>query len=342
MSGNNLPTIGMGLIVRNEEIDIVACLNTFIPAVDYICVIDTGSTDDTFKVAHGILSASGKPFQLSTFTEASDAEGRLCDFSRARNEYVKILESKQLDYLMSVDADDTLVTPYFKDILRDNPADFYGIKYRMNDNFWFNSYKIWRNGMGTRYQGRVHECLAVDWTKVVKEVESIEFLHRFTAHPNQECGTDRNMRILRSEIYPPLRSLFYWANENVDAKNYHEAVKWYLEYIRRVKLGEHTWNIELAHCYFRAARWSAFLGFVDEAIRLSEELLNFDPTWSESWCELSHLSMCKGKYDEAINYALSALKNEFKPRLFSEPDKYSTTPAFLIAKCNEFKSKGIA
>jgi glycosyltransferase involved in cell wall biosynthesis len=319
----------MGMIVRNEEIDIVECLETFLPSVDFVSIVDTGSTDKTLQVAKAILDGSDVKYSLDSFFDASDSEGRLCDFSRARNEYVRHIEASGCDYLMSVDADDTLVTPDIKAAIRKNPADFYGIRYRMNENMFFNSYKIWRNGHGTRYQGRVHECLAVDWTKKIAELD-VEFLHRYTHNPLQESGTDRNMRILKSEIYAPLRSLFYWANENVDAKNYHEAVKWYLEYIRRVNAGEATWEIELAHCYFRAARWTAYLGKVDQAIELSLELVKRDPSWSESWCELAHLAYCKGEYQKSFEYAVKARTNKFIPRLFSELDKYTNTADFLI------------
>ena len=328
------PTIAMGMIVRNEEADIVECLNTFLPSVDFVSIVDTGSSDKTMEVAYNLLYDSGIPFKLTTFLDASDSEGRLCDFSRARNEYVRLIEASGCDYLMSVDADDTLVTPNIKKALRKTPADFYGIRYRMNADMFFNSYKIWRNGLGTRYQGRVHECLAVDWTKKIAEIP-VEFLHRYTSNPLQESGTDRNMRILKSEIYAPLRSLFYWANENVDAKNYHEAVKWYVEYIRRVNAGEATWEIELAHCYFRAARWTAYLGKVDQAIDLSLELVKRDPSWSESWCELSHLAYCKGEYQKSLEYAVKARANKFTPRLFSEIDKYTNTAEFLIKQAQD-------
>lgn len=323
----------MGLIVRNEENDLPACLASFIPSVDFVCLIDTGSTDKTVEIARDILEKSGIQYHLGTFLDASDKEGRICDFAKARNEYVKRLELTDCDYLVSVDADDTLTTPDIKGAIRNTPADFYGIRYRMNPDMFFNSYKIWRNGLGVRYDGRVHECLGVQWDKVVKEIP-VEFLHHFSTNPGQETGTERNMRILRAEIYPPLRSLFYWANENVDCGRHHEAIKWYIEYIRRVKEGEASWPVELAHCYFRAARWCAHVGRVDDAVKLSLELVTMDPSWSESWCELAHIARCKGQIKEAKEFCLKALSNRFVPRLFSEIDKYTSTPAVMLAQMN--------
>ena len=324
------PTIGLGLIVRNEEKDLPACLSSFLPEVNVCVVVDTGSTDGTLDIAHKILTDSGKRFELTYFLDANDAQGRFSDFSLARNQYIKILEKYNIDYIMSCDADDTLLTTDVAGALAADPADFYGIKYRMNDNMWFNSYKIWRRCLSVRYDGRVHEVLHIDWTKVVKDIQTVEFLHHWSVVEGQENSTQRNLRILRGEVYPPLRSLFYFANENVDAGNYAEAVKWYQEYIRRVNAGESTWPVELAHCYFRAARWLQHLGHTEDAVRLSQELLAKDPSWSESWCELAYIARLRGDIKAMKEYCLKALGNPYTPRLFSEHDKYTTTPATML------------
>jgi len=326
----NIPTIGLGMIVKNEAVDLPLCLQSFLPSVNVVVLVDTGSTDRTIEIAKTILEASKCRHEIVECRDFNDEAGQLTDFSAARNQYVSRLEKYDVDYLMSCDADDTLVTPDVASALAKEPADFYGIKYRMNDNMWFNSYKIWRRHLKVRYDGRVHEVLHIDWTKVVKDIQSVEFLHHWSVVEGQENSTQRNLRILRGEIYPPLRSLFYFANENVDAVNYVEAVKWYLEYIRRVKSGEDTWPVELAHCYFRAARWCQHLGDTDTAVMLSKELLAKDPSWSESWCELAYIARLRGDVKAMKEYCLKALNNQFKPRLFSEHDKYTTTPATML------------
>ena len=326
---NTRPTIGLGLIVKNESADLPACLESFLPSINVCVIVDTGSTDNTLEIARAKLEESGRRHEIITYLDSNDSDGRLCDFSAARNQYVRSLEKYNVDYVMSCDADDTLVTPDIRGALANNPADFYGVKYRMNDNFWFNSYKIWRNKIGAKYDGRVHECLHVDWTKKIVDLDNIEFLHHWTTIEGQESGSERNMRILRSEIYPSLRSIFYWANENVDSGNHDEAIKWYLEYIRRAKT-ENNWFIELAHCYFRAARWLQARGDTEHAITLSKELLAMDSSWSESWCELAHIARCQGDWDLMREYCVKAMSNEFKPRLFSEVDKYTFTPANML------------
>lgn len=325
--------IGLGLIVRNESSDLPNCLKTFLPHCDAICIIDTGSTDNTVEIAERMIAESGKPGKVITYLDASDNDGKLEDFSKARNQYVRILESWGVDYILSIDADDTYLTPNnLRQYCIDNPADIYAFRYHISETASFLSYKLWRAGLGISYVGKVHEVINFSWDlKVLLDDTAIEIKHHPGLHTGQENGGERNRRILRKEIYPSLRSIFYWANEHVDIGDYKEAIKWYREYIRRVVCeGEQTWNVELAHCFWRAARWSQHIGDTQTAIDLSEQLLKIDPSWSESWCELAYISRLKGDFESMKKYALEALKNPFLTRLFSEPDKYTTTPANML------------
>ena len=329
--------IGLGMIVRNEEDDLPKCLETYLPQVDVACILDTGSTDRTYAIAKEILRAWNKPFILEKYFETSDAEGRMQDFGKARNEYVRLLENfrfthdeSYVDYILSADADDIYLSPEsLRDYMEAVPADIYAFKYWITEKSYFMSYKLFRTGKNLTYVGRVHECLNVDWNLKIL-ASDIEIKHHVEHHEGQEHGTMRNLRILKSEIYPPLRSLFYWANENVDNGNHPEAIKWYVEYIRRVKEGEQTWMIEFFHCYWRAARWLQHLGDYTNSDALCHELLRQDPTWSEAWCQLAYNAQCRGNFEDMKKYALRALENKFEVRLFSEQDKYTVTPANML------------
>lgn len=323
--------IGLGIIARNEELDLPACLHTYLPHVDCAVILDTGSTDKTLEIAKEICGHYVLNYKVERYLEASDSDGRLVDFAKARNQYITMLEEMGVDYIVSADADDRLINDFtLRDYIQEHPADIYAQRYHTSETNFFYSFKIWKTGYGLRFVGRVHECLNVDWKLRIHESE-IKVYHHFSRYDNQEDGTARNLRILRSEIYPPLRSLFYWANENMDAKNYKEAVKWWCEYIRRVKEdGEDHWPVELAHCYFRAARWVNFLGDQEKAVELSKELLAKDPSWSESWCELAYIAQCRQKWDVMRECCVKALSNPYQVRLFSEKDKYTTVPSNML------------
>lgn len=324
--------IGLGLIVKNEEVDIAACLESFLPHVDAVCLVDTGSTDRTLDIAREIFDRLEKPNKIISFLDANDAQGRLCDFSAARNVYVRDLESYGVDFIFSADADDTLVAPadLHAHIEAHDDINLYSIKYLLSETQHIASHKLWRTGLGIRWTGRVHECLTIPWERIKCQYDQIIVKHNPTSHEGQEHSGQRNLRILRDEIYPSFRSMFYWANENVDAGNYEEAIKWYLEYIRRAKAGEKPWMIELAHCYWRAARWLHHLQRTEEAEALCLELLTYDATWSEAWCELAYINRLRGDFEGMRCFAKKALENKFVSRLFSEPDKYTTTPANML------------
>lgn len=334
--------IGLGMIVRNEEIDLQRCLESFLPQVDIACIIDTGSTDKTMEIALDMLSKSGKPYILKTYLGASDPEGRMCDFAKARNVYIRELEEFifdhedfGVDYIFSADADDI----YISDIdlhayIEKNPADIYMTKYWTGEDCFFMSYKIWKLNSKMKYVGKVHEVLTINWNLKILQ-STIEIKHAVGSHEGQEHGGDRNRRILYPEIYPSLRSIFYWANEHVDIGKHNEAIKWYLEYIRRCKEGEHSWNDELAHCYWRAARWLQHLGDFLTSDILCKELVTMDPSWSEAWCQLAYNSSVRQDFESMRKYALRALENTFVSRLFSEQDKYSSVPANMLLFLNQ-------
>jgi hypothetical protein len=302
-----------------------------LPAVDCAVVIDTGSNDNTVEILKDIKNDSYAPLEIMEFTDCNDSEGRINDFSLARNQYIKKLENMGCTHIITCDADDTLETPphEIKKIIEETGADIYQINYKVTDSLTFLAFKIWRTGLGIRFTGKVHEVIHFDWALKVTPVYVL-YRHHPGTHEGQENGTDRNMRILKGEIYPPLRSLFYWANENMDAKHYREAIKWWCEYIRRCKEGESAWPVELAHCYFRAARWLNHVGDRAACIGLCNELLAFDPSWSEAWCELAYIAYEEKRYDEMKKYALKAISNKFESRLFSERDKYEEVPAFYL------------
>ena len=54
-------TLGLSIIVKNEEHVIERMLNTIYPILDYYTVVDTGSTDNTKEVIKKILRRERNP-----------------------------------------------------------------------------------------------------------------------------------------------------------------------------------------------------------------------------------------------------------------------------------------
>jgi len=82
------------MIVRNEESRLKACLEAATPWVDEICIVDTGSTDDTVRIARR-MGARVERFEWRD------------DFARARN---VSLEMATESWVLVLDADETLTS----------------------------------------------------------------------------------------------------------------------------------------------------------------------------------------------------------------------------------------
>ena len=87
-----MTTISACLIVRDEEENLMACLEALDPWVDQICVLDTGSRDRSVEIAREFGARLG----------SYEWDG---DFSAARN---ACLELATCDWILSVDADELL------------------------------------------------------------------------------------------------------------------------------------------------------------------------------------------------------------------------------------------
>ncbi|MEK6967504.1 MAG: glycosyltransferase [Nanoarchaeota archaeon] len=103
-----MPTITFGMIVKNEEKFLPACLESIKELADEIIVVDTGSTDKTIEIAKSFgAKIIHHKWQLN--------------MSKARNEYIKAATK---DYILSLDADERIAKqdiPRIKPILEQHP-----------------------------------------------------------------------------------------------------------------------------------------------------------------------------------------------------------------------------
>ncbi len=88
------------LIVRDESLNLERCLQSVRPFVDEICIVDTGSTDDSSIIAQKYAD------KFEVWTGCNDSEGRIADFSAARNRNLAQATGQAVLWL---DGDDELV-----------------------------------------------------------------------------------------------------------------------------------------------------------------------------------------------------------------------------------------
>ena len=94
-------TIGLVMIVKNESRSLLKCLARVKKLVDEIYITDTGSTDNTIKIAEEFGA------HISTYEWRND-------FAAARN---YALEQSDCDWNLILDADEYLIAGTKRDIL---------------------------------------------------------------------------------------------------------------------------------------------------------------------------------------------------------------------------------
>ena len=94
-------TVGLCMIVKNETAMIRRCLASVLPLVDYILVVDTGSTDGTQQIIREFLTEHNVAGAVIDEPWRDFAYNRSFAMERLR-------EVASVDYAMVIDADDTL------------------------------------------------------------------------------------------------------------------------------------------------------------------------------------------------------------------------------------------
>ncbi len=151
------------MIVKDEAPSIVRVLESVLPAVDHIAILDTGSTDDTPQIASKWLvncgatwTVRGEPFVA--FDKITDR--RIIDFAATRNRALEIAAEKNPVFTLMMSGDETLSGAVallkFLDAHRDAPEDAYAVTMRRGEKTWRYP-RILRTGGGRRYVFPIHE-----------------------------------------------------------------------------------------------------------------------------------------------------------------------------------------
>ncbi len=147
---NRRATLSVCMMVRDEEEMLEHCLDSIRDHVDEIVIVDTGSTDRTVEIAR-------------RYTDRVYHHPWENDFSKARNQSLRYATS---DWILILDADeqvDTKDAPRLREIIQDRPGNITHLfmevlNYHRNGsiNAVLHSPRIFRNGIGFHYEGRVH------------------------------------------------------------------------------------------------------------------------------------------------------------------------------------------
>ena len=273
------PSVSVALIVRNEERVLGRCLESLRGAVDEIVIVDTGSEDDTKRVA---LKYTDKIYDFAWHDDFAAA--RQFSFDRATG-----------DWVAWVDADDVVRhANRIKPLLTATPPEVCGYYWRYIygwDPSGKPSLEFWRercvrNDGSFRWVGRVHEVLVPQWPCVQMHDQDVVVEH----HSDAERGArkqGRNLKILEDEyeasggnLEP--RMLFYLGREYADSGNIERAI----EVLQRF-LDAGDWDDERFRAQTQIAQLHRILGQYDLALDADLQALKIHPRWPDAYFGLA-------------------------------------------------------
>lgn len=212
--------IFLSAIVKNESARIERFLNSLLGHIDGAVIVDTGSTDDTVKLATNLLNKAGVWCSIQT--------GAFHNFEQARNLALSYVQGESLarrgsfDYIMLVDADMELVVtdPAAFDDLAD-PV--YHILQISGDLRYYNT-RLIRRDVDAVYRGVTHEYLDVGEHSVTR-LEGAHFLDHADG-ANRGNKLQRDEALLREDLKTNpdnARSVYYLARTLQEMRRIREA-----------------------------------------------------------------------------------------------------------------------
>jgi glycosyltransferase involved in cell wall biosynthesis len=201
------------MIVKDEEKTLSRCLDGFKTIADEIIIVDTGSADETKRIAGKYTD------KIYDFVWADD-------FSAARNfSYSKATG----DYIMWCDADDVLTeenAEKLQELKRTLTADTVMMKY-ISGNLSFYRERITKRSKNFVWREPVHEHLEYCGDIIKSDIEIVH-LQEYKA----ERG-DRNLKIYEKQKTLSARGLYYYARELFYKKRFKKSILIFNKFLRR-------------------------------------------------------------------------------------------------------------
>lgn len=256
--------IGLCMIVKNESHVIKRCLDSVKPLIDYVCISDTGSTDNTIEVI--------KNWLVDNNIEGEVYKSEWKNFAHNRSVSLEEIRKKKfIDYVLVIDADEVLEFDSNVNILevKENLSSdlyyltckFFGIEYARA--------LLFKNEKEFYYKAVLHEYLECKDSNIKKD-----FLKGIFNIPLQDSSRnnnkekyERDAQILENELKKETDSIlisrytFYLAQSYKDCEQNEKAIYWYN---KRAEMG--GWDQEVYWSLYQVARLKEIMKFNEDDI----------------------------------------------------------------------------
>ena len=305
----NMPSICVSMIVKNESNIICRFLDSIKSFVDYICICDTGSTDNTIEVIEKYFIENNLKGHVFSKEFVNFAENRNYALEKSR-EYG--------DYILLLDADMKLVNSEKIDKTKLDGKG-YSIK-QCGGNLEYYNLRLVPSNITSEYIGVTHEYLRFNG-----KTENLSDIY-IDDKGDGGCKKDkftRDEKLLRTGLQNDsgnTRYYFYLANTLRDLKKYDEAIKYYKE-----RIGKGGWDEEIFYSHYQIGLCYEYMGPSHEAHmeKAYMDAWEIRPTRAEPLYHLAKYYRINGKHARSWAYAMVGkdikLPND---RLFVHTDKY--------------------
>ncbi|MGH2716655.1 MAG: glycosyltransferase [Thermoleophilaceae bacterium] len=323
------PTVGLALIVRDEEASLPTLLASVDGAFDQVVLCDTGSRDRTIAVFEEWASDQSLKLGSKVVTfEWTD------DFAAARNFADSHLVT---DWTSWADADDQLRgAENLRALAAEAPDELLGFvaNYQYAHDQHGNVLcslkreRLVRRG-ASEWGGRVHEAQLVRGQMSEVGSDVVEWVHG--KQPDEGKSNTRNLRILRKwakdEPTNP-RVLAYLGTEEFTRGKPKRALPYFRRYLK-LKTG---WDEERAQVHRKLAICLGTLGEHRKAIATALEAIDLMPAWPDSYLTLAEAYHLEGEFAKSAEWAREVLRRGApNTLLIINPLDYSFQPRLLLA-----------
>jgi len=323
-----MPTLGLCLIVKNEEEVLDRCLKSFIgdgTIFDEVVVVDTGSADNTKQIAkkYGCKIYDFKWVQ---------------DFAAARNFAFSKVSTQ---WILWTDADDVLLEKDFLKLKIFKPSltkDLYLLPYdyaqdeRGQTLSTLYRERIVKNDPKLKWKYPIHECISLLPDISIEQID-ITITHKRT-NAGFSADLNRNIKMLELAIDKPeykgdARLQYYLAKECYDAGLFERAAR-ELEKFIAMNSG---WIEDVICAQQKLAESYRCSGKPDLAKKAAFRAIEMDYRWAEPYYILASAAMDTQDWHQAIHW-FEQCRRPIPPVLSpTRPDFYTWLPNLQLCVC---------
>lgn len=277
-------TISLCMIVKNEEDVIDRCLKCVEDIADEIIIVDTGSSDNTKKIAQNYTD---KIFDFEWIDDFSVA--RNFSFSKATKDYILWLDADDIILPKDIEKFIKLKQSMSQDV--DNVMMIYNVGFDANGEVTLSYFRerLSKRVNNAKWMEPVHECLIIGGKIINSDI--------CITHKKEHMATKgRNISIYKKILSEgePLspRGFFYYARELYQNNFIEEAIKYFIEFLDTEK-GWVEDNIstcfDLSNCY-------SIKGDKKNMLKILLRSFEYDTPRAEICCNIGTY------FFEALNY----------------------------------------